>query len=227
MSREPGPQHAQNQLVSLVSGFVARRLVWLAAAALLVAGAFVSSPAVTQAATADHLMCGWRAEARTQTVSIDPALSSAGITLTDVQAAFDAWNSLWRHYHGYDIFAVHYGNWWEADILVSANSSPTTWVAGQCTPSFAQRGNNHSVVFLGYRDGWRNRTMLAHEIGHALGFADHGSADASSGHVGYKPCYDYVGVMSYCTGPQSWFLDGDFGRLGFIVDGNLVRDYWR
>lgn len=207
-----------------------RRLAFKAAVPLALAalsfGAFnMSAPSSSEAAPADHLMCGWRADYRTQTVSIDPFLASAGVSYQDVVNSFAPWNSLYQQYHGFAIFAPHYGNWWEADILVTAQGGPRTWVAGKCTPGFVQHGNNHTIVFLGSQDSWRNKTMLSHEMGHALGFADHGNGDASTGHIGFKPCGNYIGVMSYCTSPQSWFIANPIA--GLFVDGELVRDYWR
>lgn len=187
-----------------------------------------ASPPTSRAATADYLMCDWKVEARTQSVSIDPQLAGTGISYEDVLAAFDAWNALFERYYGFPIFAPHYGNWWEADVLIAANVYQRTWVHGRCYPGYVQRGNNHSIVFLGAQDAWRNREMLAHELGHALGLADHGpEASRTDGHIGYKGCDTYIGVMSYCTSPQSWFLDYDLAPYGFATDGQLVRDYWK
>ena len=85
---------------------------------------------------------------------------------------------------------------------------------------------SHSTIYLGLRDKWRNSTLIAHELGHALGFSDHGPAkDRVAGHFGYQPCSNYYGVMSYCSGPQTWFMDID--APGIYLDGQLVRDYWK
>ena len=93
-------------------------------------------------------------------------------------------------------------------------------------PDFEQRGNNHSIVVLGRADFWRNRAMLPHEIGHALGLGDHGApSQFSAGHVGIQPCsLAYMGAMSYCTSPQAWFLDLEVDGIAF--DGQLVEGYW-
>lgn len=206
-----------------------RGAIVVAVAAALTALAVIAGGGAVrlESATADHLMCGWRVEPRPQRVSIDPDLSTAGVSYADVLAAFDAWNRLFERYHGFPIFVPHAGDWLDADILISAHGWSRTWVHGLCFSGYVQRGHNHSVVFLGREDAWRNRELLAHELGHALGFADHGTeAGHTDGHIGYKPCGTYVGVMSYCAGPQTWFLDYDAGR-GITLDGQLVRDYWQ
>ena len=222
MVSEPQQQHAS---FGSIFRSVALKLAAPVGAIALGIAAIVGTPAAhTDAATSDHLMCNYKADHRTQTVSIDPYLAAAGVTYDDVIASFESWNALWRQYHGFDIFTPYYGNWQDADILVTANSSSVTWVNTACSAGFVQRGNNKAVVFLGSNDAWRNRTMLSHEMGHTLGFADHGNGDASSGHVGFKPCGNYIGVMSYCTSPQSWFMD--LNLVGTLVDGQLVRDYY-
>jgi len=187
-----------------------------------------SRAAPSEAWTSDYLMCGWKVEARPQTVSIDPDLSAAGLTYSDVLAAFQPWNALFEKYHGFAVFVPYSGNWWEADILLTAHGWSSTWVYGACSPGYTWRGNNHSIIFVGRDDAWRNRQMLTHELGHALGFADFGTGVAqASGHIGYKPCGAYFGVMSYCTGPQTWFLDYDLSGQGIVLDGQLVREYWQ
>ncbi len=180
--------------------------------------------AATPAYASDYLMCGWQAPERTLTVSVDPNLASAGLSYDDVIAAFGRWNALYEKYYGFPIFTVYYGNWWEADILLTAHGTTRTWVDTKCEPNARFTGNNFAVVNLGSNDAWRNRDMVAHELGHALGFADFGSAPASEGHIGYKSCGNYIGVMSYCAGPQTWFMDQTIS--GLVLDGQLVRDYW-
>jgi hypothetical protein len=177
-------------------------------------------------AAADHLMCGLRVEQRTQTVAIDPDMTAAGLSRDDVFAAFRPWNDLFVKYHGFPIFAEETGNWWDADILLTAHGWNRTWVATRCLPGFVQRGNNHSIVFAGRDDAWRNRQMLAHELGHAVGLGDHGApAEHASGHIGFADCASrYIGVMSYCTSAQSWFLDRVMPN--FTLDGQLVERYW-
>jgi hypothetical protein len=193
----------------------------LALTLAVVAGSPVSH---ADAATSDHLMCNYKADYRTQTISIDPYLASSGVTYDDVIAAITPWNNLFEEYHGFPIFAPYYGDWQDADILLTAQGYSTTWVNTVCNPGYVQRGNNKAVVFLGAKDAWRNKTMLSHELGHAIGFADHGAGDASTGHIGFKPCGNYIGVMSYCTSPQAWFMD--FNVPGSLVDGQLIRDYY-
>jgi hypothetical protein len=200
---------------------VAAPLGAIALTLAVVAGSPVSH---ADAATSDHLMCNYKADYRTQTVSIDPNLAAAGVTYDDVVASFAPWNNLFQEYHGFAIFAPYYGDWQDADILVTAQGSASTWVNTVCSSGYVQRGNNKAVVFLGANDAWRNKRMLSHELGHALGFADHGAGDASTGHIGFKPCGNYIGVMSYCTSPQAWFMDASLA--GSLVDGQLVRDYY-
>ncbi|MGE0059023.1 MAG: hypothetical protein AB7P33_06795 [Dehalococcoidia bacterium] len=225
MVPEPQQQHAQTPSLSTRI----RSLVFKAAAPLgviaLTVGIIAATPASTQAATSDHMMCGFKVSYRTQTVSIDPYLASTGVTYDDVIASFAPWNNLFQKYHGFPIFAPYAGDWQDADILLTAQGYSSTWVNTKCSGSYVQRGNNQSIVFLGANDAWRNKTMLSHELGHTLGFADHGSGDASTGHIGFKPCGNYIGVMSYCTSPQSWFMD--FNLAGSLVDGQLIRDYWQ
>jgi hypothetical protein len=223
MVSEPRQQRAPRSLASAFRSLVFRLAGPIGAIALGIA-AVAGSPAHTDAATSEHMMCNYWADYRTQTVSIDPNLAAAGVTYDDVLAAFATWNTLFREYHGFEIFAPYGGNWQDADILITAQGWSQTWVNTLCNPGYVQRGNNKAIVFLGANDAWRNQTMLAHELGHALGFADHGSGDASTGHIGYKPCGSYIGVMSYCTSPQSWFMD--IVIAGMLVDGQLIRDYW-
>jgi len=225
MVQEPQQQlaHSATTLRSRIRSLAFKAAAPIGALALTI-GAFALAPTGSEAGTADHLMCGFKVAPRTQTVSIDPYLASAGVTYDDVVAAMAPWNNLYQRYHGFPIFAPHYGEWQDADILLTAQGSSRTWVHTSCAPGYVQRGNNHSIVFLGAQDAWRNQTMLSHELGHTLGFADHGNGDASTGHIGYKPCGNYIGVMSYCTSPQSWFLD--FNVAGSLVDGQLIRDYW-
>lgn len=204
--------------------FAALRVAGLAF--LTVLGLYGFAAATPHRAEADHLMCDIAVEQRTQTVSIDPYLAGSGITRADILAALAQWNELFIKYHGFPIFAEHYGKWWEADILITAHGSNRTWVANECILGFEQRGNNHTVVFMGRSDFWRNQSILPHELGHALGFGDHGTpSQVSGGHFGIQPCsLSYIGVMSYCTSPQAWFLDIEVDGISF--DGRLVKGYW-
>lgn len=223
MVTEPRQQLAPRSLSSKIRSLVFKAAAPIGAIALGIA-VIAGSPLKIDAATSDHMMCNYKASYRTQTVSIDPNLAAAGVTYDDVVASFAPWNNLFQEYHGFAIFAPYSGNWQDADILVTAQGSAATWVNTVCSPSYTQRGNNKAIVFLGANDAWRNKTMLSHELGHAIGFADHGAGDASTGHIGFKPCGNYIGVMSYCTSPQSWFIDAELP--GSLVDGQLVRDYY-
>jgi hypothetical protein len=225
MVPEPRQQLVRKfSLSRTVRSFAFKAAAPLGAIALTLAVVAGSPATHADAATSDHMMCNYRSDARTQTVSIDPDLAAAGVTFDDVLAAFAPWNNLFEEYHGFPIFTPYYGDWQDADILITTHGYSSTWVNSVCIPGYVQRGNNKAIVFLGANDAWRNKTMLAHELGHALGFADHGAGDATSGHVGFKPCGNYIGVMSYCTSPQSWFIDTPIA--GSLVDGELIRDYW-
>lgn len=224
----PTPEHAASRKSRhfLVSGLKKGGLRTAALAVATVLAVFTGLLGAARPASADHLMCGLKAERRTQTVSIDPNLLDSGVTHEDVLAAFQPWNDLFVKYHGFPIFAGYNGAWWEADVLLTAHGWNRTWVATRCLPGFVQRGANHSIVFLGRDDAWRNRQMLSHELGHALGFGDHGApGEHVSGHIGFVDCASrYMGVMSYCTSPQSWFLDRVMP--GYTLDGQLVERYW-
>ncbi len=129
-------------------------------------------------------------------------------------------------YHGFPIFVEHKGPASTADIVIDAHTSKYTWVDGVCNAKYKSAGASHTTVYLGVMDKWRNASMIAHELGHALGLSDHGTtAQHTGGHIGFSSCSNYYGVMSYCTSSQSWFLD--FDQAGIYVDGNLVRDYWK
>ncbi|MPZ49041.1 MAG: hypothetical protein GEU75_07005 [Dehalococcoidia bacterium] len=219
------PQHWLSRTRSFSSFLLRVALVATTALAVLLGGAALAGTSTATAADTGHFMCDWHAEARTQLVSVDPNLIATGVSVDDVFAAFQPWNDLFVKYHGFPIFAAYDGNPQDADILITAEGSPRTWVDTACNPAYARGGNLKAVVNVGAQDAWRNQSMLSHELGHAIGFADHGEADASSpGHIGYKPCANYIGVMSYCTSPQSWFMDRDLPSL--YLDGQLVRDYW-
>ena len=215
-SRNPGSSLPTTS--SLSSEFVAspsRRRRPLGAIALTVAVIAGSPVSHADAATSDHMMCNYKAAQRTQTVSIDPYLAACrrylrrgasprsrpGTNLFDRVPRLPDLRPLLRRLAG------------RRHSPHCPGLATQTWVNTVCNPGYAQRGNNKAIVFLGANDAWRNKTMLSHELGHALGFADHGAADASTGHIGYKPCGNYIGVMSYCTSPQSWFLDFNRRRL--------------
>jgi hypothetical protein len=203
--------------------------VVLAAAALFGVAVFGAPAPVADAAgsryASQYLMCNWMVQPRTQTVYIDPSSAGTGVSKAQVLAAFDAWNKLFVKYHGFPIFVEHKGPASTADIVIDAHTSQRTWVDGHCDPAYKSVGKSHTTVYLGVKDKWRNATMIAHEIGHALGFADHGTgAQHVAGHIGFKSCGNYYGVMSYCNSNQNWFMDID--APGIYLDGQLVRDYW-
>jgi hypothetical protein len=210
----------------IIFGYLGQRASLVLLTAALASGLFIASVSSSSTAHADHLMCGQKAERRTQTVWIDPNLGGAGVTRADVLGAFAPWNQLFIKYHGLPIFEEHLGAPAQADIVVTSRGNERTWVQTLCTSASVQGSTNHSTVLLGWRDAWRNRQMLAHELGHALGLADHGaSAQQAGGHVGFKLCDNtYLGVMSYCTGFQAWFLD--LVLPGVSVDGGMIRTYW-
>ena len=195
-------------------------------AIVVLAGIAASGTAPTAQADSSVLMCGITVQPRTQNVAISSNLAAAGVTYADVVASFQPWNDLFTKYHGIAIFAEYTGNPQDADILVTADGSPRTWVETKCVSGFNQ-GNLEAIVHLGYQDSWRNQTMMPHEMGHTLGFSDFGTtADLTSSHFNYRPCDgSYIGVMSYCTSPQAWFLD--LGIPGIKLDGDLVRTYWQ
>ena len=170
-------------------------------------------------------MYDWKVAQRTQQVAIDPALAATGVSRADVLAAFASWNALSLKYHGIPLFAEFNGDPREADIRLTTGVYARTWVATPCTPGYEFSGANHSIIFLGPADDWRNSQLLPHELGHTLGLADYGApAEHTPGHVGFQECGNYIGVMSYCTSPQSWFLD--FVVQGLVLDGQLVQRYW-
>jgi len=201
----------------------------LAPALILAAVLVVSGMPRTHSAEAlesSYLMCGRTVEYRTQSVYVDPSIAAAGVSRADMLGAFWSWNRLFLKYHGFPIFAEHTGPKSTADIVIDATTYDTTWVDGVCRPGYVSAGWSHTTIYLGAKDSWRNGGMLAHELGHALGLADHGGdAQHAPGHIGYQPCSNYLGVMSYCASWQTWFLDYEIA--GLYLDGQLVRDYWR
>ena len=176
------------------------------------------------AASSQYLMCNWTAAPRTQTVYIDFSVARAGVSKEQVLAAFQSWNNLFVKYHGFPIFAEA-SSASKADVVIEGSTSERTWVDTVCNPRYLTSGKSTSTIHLGVKDGWRNATIIAHELGHSLGLSDHGTAAQHvAGHIGFQPCSDYYGVMSYCTSSDMWFMDEVIP--GMYLDGQLVRDYW-
>jgi hypothetical protein len=188
-----------------------------------VAGFGAHVPAAN-AAGSDYLMCGWTVAPRTQTVYIDSSVERAGVSKEQVLAAFQSWNNLFEKYHGFPIF-TEAPSASKADVVVEGRVSQRTWTDSVCNPAFRSSGQVTSIVHLGVKDSWRNARIVAHELGHTLGFADFGNRSQHvAGHIGFQPCGSYYGVMSYCTSQDMWFMDEEI--RGMYLDGQLVRDYW-
>lgn len=178
-------------------------------------------------AAAPPTLCGFHIDKRPQTVAVLPDLSSAGLTKDDVVRGMEKWNTLWQKYWGFPAFVLYDGDPQYADILITGKGWDSTWVQGTCDPKFVQKGNNRTVVYFGSRDSWRNALFAPHELGHALWFTDFGPASQyKDGMIDYQSCDQYIGVMSYCSSPQSWFLDQDLTPLGIDTDDTYVRDYY-
>ena len=165
---------------------------------------------MAKAVKADHYMCQQYQPSLPLSVSVDPNLEGSGVTSADVMAAFARWNEA----AGFDVFTVHRGPWRDADVLLTNNGYSTTWVNTACNPNFNQRGSNRAVVFLGNSEAKTNLYWLTHELGHALGLADHTNNPIPQ-HINPGSCASYQGVMSYCTSEQNWLtrLSDDFEML--------------
>jgi hypothetical protein len=170
-------------------------LIWAGVIFLLFAG--------VKAVSADHYMCSNYKPSLPVSISVDPNLQGSGITSLDVVAAINKWNSV----TGRVVFTVHRGSWITADALLTNNGSKWTWVNSICNSGFNLRGNNQAVIYIGNGDAWRNAIWLEHELGHALGLADHTNNPIPQ-HINPGPCGSlssgYNGVMSYCTSQQNW-----------------------
>lgn len=160
------------------------------------------------------------ADQRTYTVSIDPDLSPSNFTHADVARALQSWNDAFIAEYGFPIFAPHFGDWQDADVLLTAHGSGTTWVKTRCHSGYVQRGNNLAIVFLGndVQPRW-----LTHELGHVLGFSDYiFPQDDPRGFLLPGVCYPAsapISIMSYCWQQQPVVLLPD--------DLELIRGYWR
>lgn len=179
-------------------------------------------------ADAERMMCD---EAlvpygKTLSVSVDPDLSLAGLNLDDVRRGIDQWNAIWVAHHGFPIFAIHSGDWPDADVLVTAHGWSTTWVNTRCNSGYVQHGNNVAVVFVGSQSR-DNALWVTHELGHTLGLADYIPAPDGRSYINPGSCDDgYIGIMSHCASPQTWLLDFDC-LPNYRCDGNLVADYYK
>lgn len=160
---------------------------------------------------------GWdKAQAQPRTSVRVWAQPSLGI---DLGAVIRPWNRL----AGWNLFRV-VGVAKRADVLFRPSNS--TWV--RCGPSYTE-AYQRCVIW----SATSSKKILRHELGHALGFADHVQAAvyARGGHVNPKVCDDpadssysrYSGVMSYCSWNsvhQAWFGRGDERMLTRAGYGN-------
>lgn len=152
---------------------------------------------------------------RTYTVSIDPALDY-GL----VSGAMNTWNAAFVAEYGFPVFATHYGDWWDADVLITAHGDPISWVNTRCKGNYVQRGNNLAVMNVGpdFNSHW-----FTHELGHVLGFADYIFPTTDPrGFDGYgicQPASAPISIMSYCWQQEPVVLLPD--------DYALIRSYWR
>lgn len=158
-------------------------------------------------------------EPRTYTVSIDPDLSPSNFTHADVDAAMARWNGAFVAEYGFPIFEPHFGDWQDADVLLTAHGSATTWVKTRCHPGYVQRGNNLAIVFLGNDVQAR---WLTHELGHVLGFSDYIFPQVDPrGFLKPGVCFGGdapISIMSYCWQQEPVVLLPD--------DLELIHDYW-
>lgn len=188
---------------------------------LLSLGFLLSLPAGP--AWADHPFgqgAGWE-KARTEPRSSILVWADPGLHI-DLPAVIEPWNRL----AGWELFDVVRSPT-RADVLF--RPSAETWV--QCDPSYGE-AYTRCVVW----SATSSTTTHRHEIGHALGFADHVEAGVygEGGHVNPAVCDDaahpaysgYVGVVSYCdwTSGHAWFGPEDRRMLamaGYLGAGPL------
>ncbi len=164
---------------------------------------------------------------RTYTVSVDPDLAPAGLTHQDVETAMALWNEGFIREYGFAIFAPHFGNWQDADFLLTAHGYATTWVQTKCSAGYVQRGNNLAISFMGSEQAGQNRDWVTHELGHLLGFSDYVMpADNPARYLSPGACYDVASIMSYCwqRQPPSLICLND---PQWVDDCTLIRNYWR
>lgn len=165
---------------------------------------------------------------RTYTVSIDPELSPAfdpiltqGDIVNFIVEQMNDWNNAFTTEYGFPIFAVHYGEWQDADLLITAHGDQTrTWVQTRCNQGYVQRGNNLAIMHLASNFKGGNLAWMRHELGHFLGFSDY----VPDGHdvrgylsPGFCSQQALLSIMSYCTNSFS-LQDGD---------RTLIKSYWQ
>jgi hypothetical protein len=124
---------------------------------------------------------------RTLSVYVDP--SAYGY---DVAGPVDGWNWGSGAVSGQPIF-----RWWSGagtpDVVVVAQAGPT-WVWKTCSTCMA-------VVVLGWNYPTSfNQLWLGHELGHAIGFADHILPNTNpEGYINPGGQNGYVGIMNYAS----------------------------
>lgn len=166
---------------------------------------------------------------KTYTVSIDPDMTRAGVSHEEVRQALGQWNYAFHDAHGYWILTEHFGEWQDADFLITDDGWTTTWVQTRCSPGYVQRGNNVAIAFIGRDDAAINRDWIAHEFGHLLGFSDWlRPSQQREGHIQPGTCGAYgvgpASIMSYCWSSSELIC---LGIAGIEDDCTMIRDYWR
>lgn len=151
-------------------------------------------------AAADHLMYPNSAAKRTLSVYVDP--SAYGY---DIGSRVDAWNWVSGSVSGQPVFA-----WWNGqgspDVVITV-STGRTWVWKAC-------GSCYSVVVLGTANTFQhNENWLLHELGHAIGFADHIQPGTNpEGYINPGGQNGYVGLMNYVY-DENWFYQHDYEMM--------------
>lgn len=167
-------------------------------------------------AEADHLFGGSSGFDRGAVVRV----WAADNTRVEVNRVVAPWNTL----AGYELLKkVNL----ESNADVKFKRDTVTWV--QAFPDYLSPFTR-AVVWVSSADVGDTHTMR-HEIGHALGFADHVTRSQLSGRVNPKVCDDpshklysmYSGVMSYCSWADEagWFGAGD--RAMLVAAGYTAR----
>ena len=135
---------------------------------------------------ADHLMCG-QSPARTLTVYIEP-----GVDYPVVLAALDKWNEASGYVSGRPVFALWNGS---GNPDVRVQHLHYTWVWYGC--------HGNSIVHWDNNPRW-----ITHELGHALGFADHVHSSTSlTGYINPGTQNGYDGIMNYASDVETISYD--------------------